>query len=587
MTGNNPGPKNIVLCFDGTGDWATVDKTNVTKIYERLDRTTQSVFYSGGVGTLGSPMALSGARRLLLKLLDLAVATSLRDQVLAGYLFLVREYNPGDRIYMFGFSRGAFTARVLAALIHNFGLLEDHSCHLAPYLWQTINDFSSFAKFKKDSATIKNLFSQKDKVEIEFMGLFDTVSSVGIFERFKVFPYTDKNPSVKHSRHAVSIDEERNAFPELLLRPDKNDVVEIWFPGVHRDVGGGDESHPGLPNTTLNWIVEQAHIAGLTIDTTRADTTNRTRPVPRFDPYVVAGLYPMKMFDYRLDLAKLRKPTDPGFRNFWPNFKHKRQIPENANVYDETNGSVNCGGVNLPIEKAENPGPPSYPARCFHFRDLSPVSPQSILPDAIGIVLGVALSFLIANRGMDNPLSLLDANWTAGWWKAWPGNTSIAAFFLFFAFIVQQGLSQKFARLFPFLNWVTPFLGVALCTWLAISVLPWQMLGIGAALGLFAAGISLLGGKPILRADRAVPFFFVPWFMIILGLWIVPPVWRLAWPAINFTGSWVGAPTTPATLEPWLDYVAWTLAVVSLLIGIRGIVADRRKLATEPSTNTS
>src|SRR5688500_12217200 len=129
--------KNIVLCFDGTGDWAASHFTNVMKIYQRLDKSTQAVFYAGGVGTLGSTIAMSRWRKLLLRVLDLATATSLRDRVLEGYAFLVQEYQEGDDIYLFGFSRGAFTARLVAALVHNFGILDKRNQHLAPYLWQT------------------------------------------------------------------------------------------------------------------------------------------------------------------------------------------------------------------------------------------------------------------------------------------------------------------------------------------------------------------------------------------------------------------------------------------------------------------
>ncbi len=99
--------KNIVLCFDGTGDWAGDDTTNVVKIYDRLDRQSQCTFYTGGVGTLGSPVALSPPRRAFLKLLDLATATSLRNKVLEAYKFLIRNYRDGDSIYLFGF-RGGF-----------------------------------------------------------------------------------------------------------------------------------------------------------------------------------------------------------------------------------------------------------------------------------------------------------------------------------------------------------------------------------------------------------------------------------------------------------------------------------------------
>src|SRR5579885_1427077 len=203
--------RNIVLLFDGTGDWAGTDTTNVMKIYDLLDKDSQLVYYSGGVGTLGSPLAISAWKKKYLQLLDLATATSLRANVINAYTFLVNNYREGDKIYLFGFSRGAFTARLLAAFLYNFGLLQRQHLDLKQYLWQTISSFRSIEDFKRDAEMIKNDFSQRLDLSVEFMGLFDTVSSVGIFDRFRVFPYTDKNPLVKHIRHAVSIHEERNA----------------------------------------------------------------------------------------------------------------------------------------------------------------------------------------------------------------------------------------------------------------------------------------------------------------------------------------------------------------------------------------
>ena len=132
--------KNLVICLDGTGDWATYDTTNVMKFYKSLPQSDQQeVFYCGGVGTLANQDAIFSIKRTFLKLLDLATATSLRGQVLDGYHFLVDKYQPGDRIFIIGFSRGAYAARLLASFIHYFGLLTPNNKHLSPYLWQTIS----------------------------------------------------------------------------------------------------------------------------------------------------------------------------------------------------------------------------------------------------------------------------------------------------------------------------------------------------------------------------------------------------------------------------------------------------------------
>ncbi|MBC8064652.1 MAG: DUF2235 domain-containing protein, partial [Chlorobia bacterium] len=215
-------PKNIVLCLDGTGDWLGTGKTNVAQIYDVLDKEKQACFYDGGIGTLTDPKALSKIGRMVLKLLDLGAATSLREKSLNAYIFLVRNYEPGDRIYMFGFSRGAMTARLVAAIAHNMGVLRPENEHLAAYVWQNISSVGDKAigVFKRTANRIKNSFSTNRKalsddapgirVDITFMGLFDSVSSVGVIGRFNTYPNTDHNDSVLRVCHGVAIDEQRN-----------------------------------------------------------------------------------------------------------------------------------------------------------------------------------------------------------------------------------------------------------------------------------------------------------------------------------------------------------------------------------------
>ncbi|MFI5384881.1 MAG: phospholipase effector Tle1 domain-containing protein [Fimbriimonadales bacterium] len=568
-------PKNIVLCFDGTGDWAAKDTTNVMRIHQRLDKDSQLVYYSGGIGTLGSPLALSPTRRMFLKLLDLAVATSLRDHALDAYTFLVENHNPGDRIYLFGFSRGAFTARLLASLIHNFGLLESRNENLTPYLWQTISEFSSIGEFKSDAAKIKRDFARPEDIGIEFIGLFDTVSSVGVFERFKVFPYTDKNDSVKHLRHAVSIDEQRNCFPDMLLIPDGNDVGEVWFPGVHRDIGGGGSDHLGYPNETLNWMVGEANKHGLNIDCTPEPSGDAAVHIPFFDPYALVGLYPMKMFDYALTertrsnlsysravdrVLKRPQTKDSGFRWFWPNFKHIRRIPSNGFRF-VGGGQVAHQGSVLSIGDAKCTNPPIHAPLRFN------------LPDLVGIVMGVALSFLVANRGMDSPFG-----------ESWPAHTSGCALALFALFLIQQGFSQWLAAR-PGLAWinrVVPVCGVLAAAGLAILTWkegdPWWMLAYGAGLGLVVALVSLVGRKPILPGVRVIPLLIVPWLAIVAGLWVAPPLLYFLFPAFASITRWLFDWDPSLTLFPILDYVAWGLALLTGISGLAQIVQDRRKM---------
>ena len=181
--------KNIVLCFDGTGDWAGSDRTNVLQIFEALDLTDpdkQIAYYDGGVGTLVDSTKLTQASKLWSTALDLGLGTSLRDKVLGGYDFLVQNYEAGDEIYLFGFSRGAYTARVLAGVVKVFGLLKKDQANLAPYIWQTYARFRADQDYDVAAERIRKDFSRRtgggqfDQVQIKFVGLFDTVSSIGV-----------------------------------------------------------------------------------------------------------------------------------------------------------------------------------------------------------------------------------------------------------------------------------------------------------------------------------------------------------------------------------------------------------------------
>lgn len=513
-----------------------------------------------------------------------------------GYTFLVRNYLPGDKIYLFGFSRGAFTARVLAALVHSFGLLERRNENLAPYLWQTISDFASIALYKDAAKKIKADFAIRHDVEIEFMGLFDTVSSVGVFERFKVFPYTDKNASVRRVRHAVSIHEQRNGFPELLLIPDGNDVAEIWFPGVHRDIGGGGEGNQGYSSETLRWIVEEAARApaagaavggsgGSPAQLQALDLDQKPEPNspfeihrPLFDPYVLIGLYPMKMFDYSLQIldeanwsysrvvdSLLGRPTtkDSGFRWFWPNFKHQRQIPKNAFVFDAV-GQAARDGLTIDMKQVQcTEGPRHDPPR-YNFAELA------------GIVLGVALSVLLANRGMHGPLDEKVG-------PSWPACTSVGAFFLFFAYLAHQAFSQWLSvqERWKSVNVVVPPCGVIATAALAIwtwTIEPWWMLLPAAGFGVAVAAVALAGRLPILKAVRVIPLFIVPWVAIIAGLWAVPRLVGFLYPWFVDVTDWLFNWRPELNLFPTLDYVAWVLAVITGLSGLSQISQDRRKM---------
>ncbi len=507
--------RNVVLCFDGTGDWVGFDRTNVAQIFSKLVRDeTQLTFYDGGVGTLASPQALTGLQRTTLKLIDLGVATGLREKVLNGYNFLVRNYQPGDRIFMFGFSRGAYTARLVAAMIHNFGLVRPEHEVISQYLWQTLESIPidegemTIGVFKRTANGIKRDFSRRG-VEIHFMGLFDTVSSVGVLRRFNVYPNTDKNPSIARVCHAVSIDEQRNAFPEALFHPRQRGLTEVWFPGVHRDVGGGlPEGRRRIADEALAWISKEATDNGLRlVEPLLAHAEEIPVPnYPKYDPYVFLGLYPMKMFVKRVT----------GFRFIWPNFRHLRTIPEDALVHEIAFTLKNQGHyapANFPLEprifpeQAEVPGSLRYLLR---ERKFSPA-------DFIGTLLGATLLLLIWNDAENSPLG---ESWPAIFGKVTAGHL---ASILFIAFFLGQFAGQRITErlpkaLRPRPEGLLPGAGVIVGLFVAFEALQhhWQALGWCGGAGALIALASQSPGLPTLQSDRTLPS--VLWASIGTGL---------------------------------------------------------------------
>ena len=269
--------KNIVLCLDGTGNQLKAKgNTNVLRLYEMLrfdDPGRQLVYYDPGVGTFGSQGAMLGFTRWLSKVAGLAFGAGLRTNLADAYTYLMHTYEPGDRIFIFGFSRGAFTARALAGLLNWVGLLRPGSENLVPYAigayarsnqdW-TPEDWEQTARFANTfSVTVEG----EPTIPIHFLGLWDSVKAAG-FLRFEVkWPETRRLSNVAHVRHAVSIDENRRPYREYVVNPKPPErVQEVWFAGVHSDVGGTFEDDHGLADISLKWMVEHAVRVGLDVD---------------------------------------------------------------------------------------------------------------------------------------------------------------------------------------------------------------------------------------------------------------------------------------------------------------------------------
>ncbi|KAI9369076.1 hypothetical protein BJX61DRAFT_545942 [Aspergillus egyptiacus] len=284
-------PRRLVLCFDGTGNqyMGTEEDTNIVKIYEMLERhsSDQYTYYQPGIGTLtyvrgssrrsGGFSTWSKFKARIRALIDKGIGTSFVSHVLAGYKFVMRYYSTGDHIYIFGFSRGAYTARFLAEMIHNIGLLSCGNEEMVPFAWDTFSRYqNSRGKVRKTQddrdlarymQKFKTTFCRPD-VGVHFLGLFDCVNSVGQFE----IPFFRRSyryiasPAAKHIRHAVSIHERRLKFKPALFHIDpeqreKVDFKEVWFSGNHGDVGGGWPLGQGqkhlLSDIALGWMVQE------------------------------------------------------------------------------------------------------------------------------------------------------------------------------------------------------------------------------------------------------------------------------------------------------------------------------------------
>lgn len=188
----------------------------------------------------------------------------------------MRYYQPGDHIYIFGFSRGAYTARFLAEMIHDLGLLSKGNEEMVQFAWDTFSDFQQSRgndpqtekddKLKAYMLNFNKTFCRPN-VGIHFLGLFDCVNSVGQFEipLFRKSYKVIANPPARYIRHAVAIHERRLKFKPALFHIDPNgppvDLKEVWFAGNHCDIGGGYGLEKGqkhlLSDSVLNWMLQE------------------------------------------------------------------------------------------------------------------------------------------------------------------------------------------------------------------------------------------------------------------------------------------------------------------------------------------
>ncbi|KAI0317709.1 hypothetical protein OF83DRAFT_1119936 [Amylostereum chailletii] len=203
-------PRTIVLCFDGTSNQYNTYNTNVVKLYSCLkkDKTDEQIcYYQSGVGTYFQPGVVSPLFHKFAVVLDLAIAWYLSAHVMDGYKFLMQNYNTGDKVCMFGFSRGAYTARALAGMLHKVGLLSKDNDPQIPFA------YSLYKSQRPENSVLAEGFKRTfcRAVPIEFLGVWDTVASVGVFTT-RTLPFVTTNTTIRTFRHALSLDEHRAKF---------------------------------------------------------------------------------------------------------------------------------------------------------------------------------------------------------------------------------------------------------------------------------------------------------------------------------------------------------------------------------------
>lgn len=335
--------RNLVLCCDGTSNQFTSNRTNVLKLCYALvkDSDRQLVYYHPGVGTR-APVGSGPIGGFWDRLGGLVFGAGLKDDVAAAYVFLMNHYRSGDRVYLFGFSRGAYTARVLAGMLKLYGLSMPGNDALVPYavdmMWaisKARGKAQADGYFALAEEYTRTLAAEPCKPH--FLGLWDTVNSVGWIGSPLALPYTRTNPDVAITRHAVSIDE-RRAFFRLNWFGDSPgaDLRQVWFPGVHGDVGGCyPEADDALSKYPLAWIADEAVQAGLLVDPERLAEVLGLRgggfvPARPVQPHEsVTGFWNIAEFVPKARYNRERQRTEQRM-----NLYRRRTMPEDAVVHD-------------------------------------------------------------------------------------------------------------------------------------------------------------------------------------------------------------------------------------------------------------
>lgn len=272
--------KTIAMFFDGTWNMPDTDEvdgdqnTNAYKISNiAVEDDQQKIKYFHGLGTKWYEKYRGGV-----------FGVGLSEKIQEGYKFLIEEYEDGDHVFLFGFSRGAYTARSLVGLIRNSGLIDLNKITSDNSLENVIGDAYSLYRSRDDGADSRSaIFFRKKfskEIKIKFLGVWDTVGSCGIpFDSFnwfnkKYYDFHDTELSsiVENAFHAIAIDEHRKNYAPTLWDPKEKPnqkIEQVWFVGAHCNVGGG-YSRNNLSDIPLSWMLEKATECGLRIHNEKA-----------------------------------------------------------------------------------------------------------------------------------------------------------------------------------------------------------------------------------------------------------------------------------------------------------------------------
>jgi uncharacterized protein (DUF2235 family) len=265
--------KRLVVCCDGT--WQNLTSpcpSNVVKLAQSVkpiahDGVTQVIFYDEGIGTEG------------LKILGGATGLGIDKNIEDCYRFLSLNYVDGDEIYLFGFSRGAYTVRSLAGMIYCSGLLDRPHVTKAHEAYEL---YRNRGVKPRDKVAVEYRETYGDRVPITLLACFDTVGALGIpgipafrklndqlNKRYR-FHDTTLNKFIQNALHAVAIDEIREVFDVTPMKKhpeaESQRVIQKWFPGSHGCVGGGTEENRGLSDAALQWMIDSIGVLGLGLD---------------------------------------------------------------------------------------------------------------------------------------------------------------------------------------------------------------------------------------------------------------------------------------------------------------------------------